>query len=72
MATLKGAKQSWTAGAGKAERDRDKAQALLDYEAEHLAARANMARLRALRLAKERADSQVTKARPKAGKRSVG
>jgi hypothetical protein len=69
--TLKGAEQSRIAAAAKAERDRDKAQALLDYEAERLASRANMARLRTLRLAGERADSQVTKARPKAGKRSV-
>ena len=52
MVTLKGAKQSSIAAATKAERGRDNVHSLLDYEPEHLASRANMARLRALRLAK--------------------
>jgi hypothetical protein len=56
--------QSSTTAAVKADRERDKAQAMRDYEAEQLARQANMARLRALRLAKERADAQATTARP--------
>jgi hypothetical protein len=47
----------------KAERERDKIQAMRDYEAETLARQANMIRLRALRLAKESADAQATTAR---------
>ncbi|HZD91938.1 MAG TPA: transcriptional regulator [Pseudolabrys sp.] len=43
----------------KAERDRDAAQAMADYEADKRATQANMTRLRALRLAKERADAQA-------------
>jgi hypothetical protein len=71
MTTLKSAKQSPIAAAAKAERERDKAQALLDYEAERLAARANMAQLRALRLAKERADARATTAWRQANKRKA-
>ena len=37
----------------KAERERDKIQAMRDYEAETFARQANMIRLRALRLAKK-------------------
>ena len=51
------------AAALKAERERDKMQAVRDYEAETLARQANMVRLRALRLAKESADAQATTAR---------
>jgi len=57
MTTLK-RDQQLSATAKKAERDRDAAQAMRDYEAEKRAAQANMERLRALRLAKERADAQ--------------
>jgi hypothetical protein len=46
----------------KAERERDKAQAMRDYKAEALARQANMMRLRALRLAKESGDGQATTA----------
>jgi len=53
----------------KAERERDKAQAVRDYEAEQLARQANMARLRALRLAKERADVLAAAARRSNGKK---
>ena len=44
--------------AAKAERARDQTEAVREYQAEKLASQANMARLRALRLAKESADSQ--------------
>ena len=48
-------KPAATAAALKAERERDKVQAMQDYKEEQCARQANMARLRALRLAKERA-----------------
>lgn len=60
MSTLKGVKPASTAAALKVERERDKAQALRDYEDEQRARQANMARLRELRLAKERAESKAT------------
>ena len=41
------------AAAAKADRQREKTEAMRDYQAERVAAHANMARLRALRLAKE-------------------
>lgn len=63
MAPSKSVPQTSIAAAQKAERERDKAQAVQEYEAERLAAQANMARLRALRLAKERAASAAPKAR---------
>jgi hypothetical protein len=44
--------------AAKAERERDKTEAMREYQAEKLASRANMARLRAVRLANENADPQ--------------
>jgi hypothetical protein len=59
MTTLKGVKLASTVAALKAERERDKVQAVRDYGEENRARQANMARLRALRLAKERADSQA-------------
>lgn len=62
MTTLKAVKQASTPAALKAERERDMAQAMRDYENEQDARRANMARLRALRLAKEHADSKGTAA----------
>jgi len=55
----------------KAERERDKNQAMRDYEAETLARQANMVRLRALRLAKESADAQATTARRPAKKKAA-
>jgi len=58
MTTLK-RDQQMSAAAKKAERDRDAAQALRDYDAEKRAAQANMVRLRALRLAEERAEEQA-------------
>lgn len=58
MTTLKG-DQQLSATAKKAERDRDAAQAMREYEAEKRATQTNMERLRALRLAKERADAQA-------------
>ena len=63
MTTLQDAKQSPIA-ARKAERDSDKAAAMREYQAEKLASQANMARLRALRLAKQSADPQPPAARP--------
>ncbi len=59
MTTLK---TSSTTAALKAERERDKAQALRDYDAERRAREANMMRLRALRLARENAHAQVATA----------
>ena len=59
MAIFQDAKQSPIAAA-KAERERDKTEAMREYQTEKLAAQANMARLRALRLAKENADPQPT------------
>lgn len=59
------------AAALKAERERDKIQAMRDYEAETLARQANMVRLRALRLAKESADAQATTARRPAKKNAA-
>jgi hypothetical protein len=60
MSTLK--VNSHAAAALKADRERDKIQAMRDYEAETLARQANMMRLRALRLAKENRDAQATTA----------
>jgi hypothetical protein len=57
MTNLQDAKQSPIAAA-KAERERDKTEAMREYQTERLASQANMARLRALRLAKEHADLQ--------------
>jgi len=70
MATLKGIKQVSTAAALKAERERDMAQAMRDYVDEQRARRDNMARLRALRLAKERAESKATAA-PRSAKKKA-
>lgn len=58
MTTLK-SDQQLSAIAKKAERERDAAQAMREYEAEKRATQANMERLRELRLAKERADAQA-------------
>lgn len=71
MATLKGVKPVSAAAALKAERERDMAQAMQDYENEQRARRANMARLRALRLAKERTEAKGTAAPPAAKKKKA-
>ena len=68
--TLKRVPQPSTVAAMKAERERDKAQAVRDYEAEQLARQANMARLRALRLAQEVAESKATTA-PRSAKKKA-
>jgi hypothetical protein len=57
----KNAQQRATAMAAKELRARDAQQAMHEYEVEQLAIRANTARLRALRLAKEAADSKRAK-----------
>jgi hypothetical protein len=59
--TLKDAQQRATTAATNAERARDKAQALREYEAEKRAREANTARLRALRLAREASEMQDAK-----------
>jgi hypothetical protein len=59
--TLKDAQQRSMAAATNAERARDRAQALREYEAEKLARDANTARLRALRLAKEASEAEDAK-----------
>jgi hypothetical protein len=69
MSTLK--VNSHAAAALKADRERDKIQAMRDYEAETLARQANMMRLRALRLAKENRDVQATTAPRQAKKKTV-
>jgi hypothetical protein len=53
----------------KGERERDKIQAMRNYQAEKLAHHANMMRLRALRLAKENSEAQATTAPRVATKR---
>lgn len=55
----------------KAERKRDMTQAMQDYEDEHYARLANMARLRALRLETERAESKAASA-PQSVKKKKG
>src|SRR3974390_419315 len=60
-AIFQDAKQSPIAAA-KAERERDKTEAMREYQAEKLASQANMARLRALRLANEGAVPRATAA----------
>jgi hypothetical protein len=67
--TSKAVKQPSTAAALKVERERDMAQAMRDYETEQSARIANMARLRALRLEKERAESKATSPPPSAKKK---
>jgi hypothetical protein len=55
-----------TANPAKAQRERDQALAMQEYEAEQRAVRANMARLRELRLAREAAAPPATAAQEKA------
>jgi hypothetical protein len=62
--------QQQAAAAAKEGRARDAALAMQEYEAEQRAVRANIARLRALRLAKEAANRQSAKAREPAKKGS--
>ena len=62
MITLK-LKPDTNADILKAERERDKAQAMRDYEAEGRARHDNMMRLRALRLARESAAARAEPAR---------
>jgi hypothetical protein len=64
------AKQSPIAAA-KAERERDKTEAMREYQAEKLASQANMARLRALRLASEKAGPQPPAARRPAKRKAA-
>ena len=61
MATIMKTAQQRTATAMKEERARGAALAMKEYEAEQLAVRANTARLRALRLAKEAGNTQPAK-----------
>jgi hypothetical protein len=71
MATnVKNAQERAVMAANKDVRARDAALALQEYEAEKLAVRANIARLRALRLAQEAANSPPTK-EPARKKRSA-
>ncbi len=67
---LQDPKQSPIAAA-KADRDREKNEAMREYQAEKLASQANMARLRALRLAKESSDAQLKAARPPAKRKAA-
>jgi hypothetical protein len=69
--TLKHAPQASLAASMKAEREREKAQAVRDYAAEQLARQTNMARLRALRLAKERAETLVARVPEPASKKAA-
>jgi len=67
---VKNAQQRATAMAAKEQRARDAELAMHDYEAEQLAVRANAARLRALRLAKEAADQQAAKGKVRKNRKS--
>ncbi len=63
MTNLKDAEQRAAVAALKAERERDRAQAMRDYHAEKLAIAANTERLRALRLARDSAGAQPAPAK---------
>jgi hypothetical protein len=70
---LQDAKRSLVAAA-KADREREKTEAMREYLAEQVAAQANMARLRALRLAKEstkRSTASQPQAAPRPAKRKA-
>lgn len=69
MTTMKN--RSQFAVALKADRERDKVQAMRDYQAEALARQDNMIRLRALRLAKESVEAQATLVPQPAKKKAV-
>jgi hypothetical protein len=67
--TLKGGQKRSATTTKKEERERDQALAMREYEAERLAIQTNMERLRALRLAKEAGNMQVTKtSKPQEGR----
>jgi hypothetical protein len=70
MTILQDAKPSLVAAA-KAERERDKTEAMREYQTENRASLANMARLRALRLAKESTASQPQAAPPPAKRKAA-
>jgi alpha-D-ribose 1-methylphosphonate 5-triphosphate diphosphatase PhnM len=70
MTILQDAKQSLVAAA-KAERERDKTEAMREYQTENRASLANMARLRALRLAKESTESQPQAAQSTAKRKAA-
>jgi hypothetical protein len=72
MVSSKDAQQLSATAAGKAERALDKAAAMREYEAEQLALRANTARLRALRLAKEAENASGPLVKAPAKKKAVG
>jgi hypothetical protein len=65
MATPQDTRRS-LAAAVKADREREKTEAMREYQAEKLASQANMVRLRALRLARESTGSQPRAAKRKA------
>jgi hypothetical protein len=67
MTMLQDTKRS-LAAATKADREREKTEAMREYQAGKVAAQANMARLRALRLAKERTE-ESTASQPQAAPR---
>lgn len=60
MTASNGVKHTPTAAALKAEWERDKAQAVRDYEEENRAREVNISRLGVLSLAKERTESKTT------------
>ena len=72
MASPKDAQQLSATAAVKAERALDKAAAMREYEAEQVALRANTARLRALRLAKEAETPSAPEVKPPAKKKAIG
>jgi hypothetical protein len=72
MASPKDAQQLSATAAVKAERALDKAAAMREYEADQVALRANTARLRALRLAKEAESPSPPEVIPPAKKKAVG
>ena len=65
----KDAEQRSALAATKAERSRDKEEAMREYEAGKRALLVNTARLRELRLAKEAADALIAKTQPPAKKK---
>jgi hypothetical protein len=68
---LKGVRQASTAATLKGERDREMTQAMQEYKDEQRARQANMARLRALRLAREYTESKATAAPQSAKKKAA-
>jgi hypothetical protein len=69
MAEPKDAEQRSALAATKAERSRDKEEAMREYEAGKRAVLVNTARLRELRLAKEAADALAAQSQPPAKKK---